>query len=1129
MSSNKSTMLTLSEEQEALLALLLAEESVDTTQGNIILPRPNPDEYPLSFAQGRLWFLAQMVPNSPLYNIPLGLRFQGNLEQLALEVALSEIAKRHQTLRATFRAVNGQPMQSIMPTQPVHIPVVDLTGLIGEAQKDALQQQIQRTAAKPFDLSRGPLMRVELVRLAPDEHVLLITLHHIVVDGISCGLLMQELAALYSAHVTGQSPMLPELPIQFADYAHWQREWLQGEALDQLLTFWKEHLLEAPALLELPTDHPRPSVQSYWGLRASLQLTPALTKGLRVLSQQHDVTLFITLLAAFKILLARYTGQHDIVVGIPVANRNRPGLDALIGLFVNTLGLRSTLSPDRTVSHFMTELGKTVSDALDHQDLPFEQLVEVLQPARNLSHSPIFQVLFNYQPVAGETIQLPGVTMEPLEQPSGISKFDLTLTVEESAEMLILSLEYNTDLFVERTIECLLGHYQSLLTAMVANPIQSIMTLPLLTADEAEQILHKWNNMGNNIGQPYAEEMTIHQIFEDQAAQTPKALAVACGNEHLTYQALNERANQLAHHLLVNGVGPDKVIGLCLERSIDLIVAKLAIFKAGGAYLPIDAAYPQERQSYLLNDAGISIVITERCLVDTLPTDDLYVLLLDEMEKEYLAAETQNPEREVKAKNLAYVLYTSGSTGQPKGVAIEHRSVVALLHWAQGVFSADELAGVLASTSNCFDLSIFEIFLPLSCGGTVIMAQNALALPTLPVYPPVTLINTVPSAMRELLRINGVPDSVQVVNLAGEPLQNSLVQMVYATETVQKVYNLYGPSEDTTYSTFVLTEKGAIENPSIGEPIANTQVYILDENRQPTPVNIPGELYLGGAGLARGYLGQPGLTAERWLPNPFGAPGTRLYRTGHLVCWLPDGTIKFQRRLDHQVKIRGFRIELGEIEHALERYPGVTTAITVARPHPSGDKQLVAYLLRQKNMMFDSTQIRNFLQKSLPEHMVPAIFMPLEAFPLTPNGKIDRKALPEPDIPERTNTLVAPITETEALLAEIWATVLYVAEVGIHDNFFDLGGHSLLITQIISRIEDALAVTVPIQAFFENPTIAYLALIVDRETKHQHDDSMVITTVDRNQVDHSHEADLLANLDQLSDEEVEELLQTMEM
>ncbi len=907
---------------------------------------------PLSFSQERLWFIDQLEGSKTPYIELGGLRIIGKLNVLVLEKALSEIVRRHEVLRTSFRTVNGIPAQVIHPEITISITVMDLQQLPSPERETALHQKAHQEAITPFNLEIAPLIRCSLLQLDTTEYVLLLTMHHIVSDGWSVGIFVQELSSLYQAFSAGEPSPLAELPIQYADFALWQRQWLSGEVLETQLNYWQQELDGAPELLQLPTDHPRPPVQTYRGATQNFSLNTDLTQKLQTLSRESGTTLFMTLQAAFATLLYRYSGKSDILIGSPIANRNRSEIESLIGFFVNTLVLRTRFEQHPSFESLLTQVRETTLKAYEHQDVPFEQVVEALQPQRSLSHSPLFQVMFVWQNAPMGELELPGCTWCELELESTIAKFDLTLSMTETDQGLVGSWEYNTDLFDGSTIERMAAHFQNLLSAIVENPQLTVGEIPLLSEAERHQLLTEWNDTATE----YPADKCIHQLFEEQVERTPDAVAVVFENQQLTYQQLNQRANQLAHHLQSLGVGLEVLVGICVERSIEMVVGLLGILKAGGAYVPLDPNYPPSRLSYMLADSGVEVLLTQQKLLSSLPSHTARLVCLDPDWGTIEQHSQENLDLKVSSENLAYVIYTSGSTGKPKGVAIEHQSPVALCHWAKQTFTASQLCGVLAATSICFDLSVFELFVTLCLGGKVIVAQNALDITNLDTAEEITLINTVPSAIAELLRVEGIPPQVMTVNLAGEPIQNQIVQHLYEHQNIKRVYNLYGPSEDTTYSTFALLAKGTTEPPSIGRPISNTQIYILDKHLQPVPIGVAGELYIGGDGLARGYLNRPELTQEKFIPNPFmnsefGIRNSeRLYKTGDLARYLPDGNIEFGGRIDNQVKIRGFRIELGEIEAVLNTHPQIQQAVVIATEDIPGDKRLVAYVVSdQKN------------------------------------------------------------------------------------------------------------------------------------------------------------------------------------
>jgi amino acid adenylation domain-containing protein len=858
-------------------------------------------------------------------------------------------------------------------------------------------------------------------------------------------------------------------------------------------------------------------VQSFHGATYGLTIPAELTAGLKRLSRAEGATLFMTLLAGFAAVLSRYSRQKDIVIGTPVAGRTQAETEGLIGFFVNTLALRVNLEGEPDFVELLRRVRGVTLGAYAHQDIPFEKLVEELQPARDLRHAPLFHVAFVWNNLPRQGTPPHGLALEVLEIGGRASKYDITVSLSESGDGLVSGdIEYSTDLFERATIERLAGHYARLLEQIAAEPERPVDAHDVLDEAERRQLLFAWNSTAAD----YPRTRCLHELFEAQAKRTPHAEALVDGHRRLTYADLNARANQLARRLRHLGVGPEVTVGVLTQRSAGMVAALLAVLKAGGAYVPLDPQYPAARLSFMLSDARARVLLTERPLLrehEWLSAHEVEVVCLDEGPHDDTAAHDDAPNLVTSATpdNLAYVIYTSGSTGQPKGVAIAHRNAVVLAHWARDLFSDEELSGVLAATSVCFDLSIFELFVPLSWGGRVILVQGALRLPECEAAASVTLVNTVPSVMAELVRAGGVPPSVRTVNLAGEPLPKRLVRDLYELEGIGRVLNLYGPSEDTTYSTGAEMPDDAQTRVLIGHPVANTQAHVLDERLRPVPVGAPGELYLGGDGLARGYLGRPDLTAERFIPNPYaGEPGARLYRTGDLARRMPEGQLDYLGRIDQQVKVRGFRIELGEVEAVLERHPAVREAVVVAQEGQEGGPRLIAYFVAQGDEPPNAFELRRHAQRQLPDYMLPATFVRLDALPLTTSGKVDRRALPAPGVqrPETERPFAGPRTPVEALLCDIWAELLQVERVGIEDNFFELGGHSLLATQMASRIRQAFEVELPLQVLFEFPTVSELA--------------QAITASRAAQEDTTEMTQLLEELKQLSSDDVKLMLET---
>ncbi|QFS52513.1 non-ribosomal peptide synthetase [Nostoc sphaeroides] len=1062
-------------DRKAEILQFLAQSSQQPSL-DIIRPVSRISNLPMSFAQQRLWFLSQLEAGNATYNVPWIRYFTGQLNIAALKQSLTEILRRHEALRTTFTLADGSPVQIIHPAQPIDFPVINWFSIAKDEQNLKLKDFTNAEIQRPFDLEQGPLLRVTLLQLSPESHVLFVLMHHIVSDGWSMEIFSQELFILYQAFAQGLASPLAELPIQYPDFAVWQRQWLTGEVLEKQLNYWKQQLADAPAQIKLPTDRPWSKLQSFRGATECFYLPSDVAQRLKLLSRKSGTTLFMTLLAGFVILLSRYSYQEDIVVGSPIANRNRGETEKLIGFFVNTLVLRISVADDPSFQDLLARVRKVTLEAQAHQDLPFEKLVEELQPERNLSHSPLFQVLFIFQNAPAEKIELPGLSITSMELDklfAGVS-FDLTLVIEKTETGLRGAFEYNQELFDATTVARMVGHFQTLINAIADSPEERISTLPLLQTSERHHLLVELNNTQID----YPSDQCIHQLFEAQVARTPDEVAVVFQDQQLTYRELNTSANHLAHELRKLNVGPEVLVGICVERTLEMVVELLGILKAGGAYVPLDPLYPTERLAFILEDTQASVLLTQQSLVEKLPQHQARVIYLDTDWQAVKAENTYAPVSGVKPNNLAYLIYTSGSTGKPKGVAIEHRSTVALMDWARQNFSAEQRAGVLASTSICFDLSVFEIFVPLCWGGKVILAENILHLPSLPAVKDVTLINTVPSAIAELHRINGIPATVGTVNLAGEPLPSSLVEQLYKQETIKQVFNLYGPSEDTTYSTYALVKREKSDFSNIGHPIANTQVYILDRHKQPVPIGVLGEIYIGGCGLARGYLNRTELTAQKFILNPFSnQSGSRLYRTGDLARYLPDGSIEYHGRIDYQIKLRGFRIELGEIEIVLNQHPAVQETVVKVWGDELGNKRLIGYIVTEQELAPSVSQLHNFLKERLPEYMMPSTFVFLSNFPLTPNGKIDRHKLPQPDWlrPDLQATYVAPRNQLEKIIATIWQDVLRVDKAGIDDNFFELGGHSLLMIQIHKRLQDILKQDIFMLNMFKYPTISSLA------------------------------------------------------
>jgi amino acid adenylation domain-containing protein len=1058
----------------------LADPNVPATR--TIARRSNADPAPLSFAQQRLWFLEQLEPRSVAYSVGQFMRLTGDLKLDALQRALSEIVARHESIRTTFAAVDAKPVQVIASSANVPLAVEDLSHLPVPDRPIEAQRRVADELNRPFDLSVGPLLRARLYRLNQQEHLLLLCSHHIISDKWSRDIYQRELSALYDAYSQGQPSPLPELPIQYADYAIWQREWLQGEVLQQQLSIWKKKLGGELPILKLPTDRPRPRVQTYRGARESIVLPPVLVDLLTLLGCKESVTLYMTLLAAFKALLHRTTGLEDILVSSTIAGRNRIETESLIGFFANTLVLRTSLAGDPTFRELLGRVRQTCLDACANQDLPFEKLVEELQPERNQCHPPLFQTMFNLQDVPRQEIRLPGLTISDLDIERATARFDVTFLLAPTDKGLGLDVEYNIDLFDGSTIQRMLQHYRNLLEGIAANPDLRISNVPLLTEAETRQLLIEWNDTKTE----YPSDKCIHELFEEQVERTPAAVAVVHEERELSYGELNTRANQLAHYLRELGVKPDGRVAICVERGIEMVVSLLAVLKAGGAYVPLDPAYPAERLKYMLEDSAPTVLLTQGRLKEMFAgrSNALAVIDLATNTPQWADQPESNPDRAgvgLTPRHLVYVIYTSGSTGTPKGVMAEHRGLQNLLQWYTKESNLSSGDVVLVVTSYSFDLTQRNIFGTLIVGGLLYLAKepfDAQAIVTLVTRERISIMNLTPSAFHTLIdcSVKGELGRVRTVILGGEVIDSS--RLLKLVKPWPEFFNCYGPTECTGVVVFYRMspdlEQYRNRSVPLGRPIANARIYILDGHGQPVPIGVAGEIYIGGVGVARGYLNRPELTAERFVRDPFTPEaGARMYKTGDLGRWLPDGTIEFLGRNDFQVKVRGYRIELGEIEARLREHAGVREAVVLAQEDSAGDKRLVTYYTGVETV--GAEELGRHLTERLPEYMVPAAYVRLKALPLTPNGKLDRKALPVPKADAyAVRGYEAPQGEVETILAAIWADVLKVERVGRHDNFFELGGHSLLAVTLIQRMRQK-GLHTDVRALFSAPTLAGLA------------------------------------------------------
>jgi amino acid adenylation domain-containing protein/non-ribosomal peptide synthase protein (TIGR01720 family) len=1050
---------------------------------------PRSDALQLSYGQQRLWFLDQLAPDTPLYNIAPAIEMSGKLDVTALERSLNEIVQRHEVLRTTFPTIDGKAAVAIAPNLHLPLEQIDLSGSPAAEQKDEMQRLVADYAQRPFELDKGPLLRVYLVRLAPERHIFLLVMHHIVADGWSMNVLIRELAILYQDFVLKRPSSLPDLPIQYVDYAQWQRQWLQGEALQEQLDYWKKQLGGAPTLLELPTDHARPAMQTYRGLRRRFRLPQAVGERLTAVGRRRDATLFMTLLAAFHVLMYRYTRQESISVGTPIANRNRTEIEPLIGFFVNTLVIRTDMTGDLSFLELLERVRDTALAAYAHHDLPFEMLVDALQPERELSHSPLFQVMFGLQTAPTEALELPDLRLSPLVLDMGTAKFDLTLSVTEREDGLGGMIEYNSALFEADTIERMVQHWQTLLSAIAADPDQPIGDLAMLTPTELAQF-RDWNDTAT----PAPSEACAHTLFERQVQRTPDAVAlrfVGDSVQELTYDQLNRRANQLAHFLQELGISPDQPVGICVERSLEMIVGLLGVLKAGGAYMPIDPNYPDERIEYMLEDSGVSVLLTQsetrsQSLVLSSSKgaeDELRILCLDTLDLS--TRPSRNPNAPIHPDNLAYVIYTSGSTGRPKGVQLHHRGLVNFIdNWSRTT-AVETNSHILQFASFSFDAAIAEIFVALPNGARLVLtpSETFASGSTLLELLREEAISVVifPPTLLSALNPKNLPDLHTLIS-AGEACTWDIVDR---WTSGRRFGNGYGPTETTVGSSACLVDElhHRPRTVPIGKPFANVQYHILDARLQPVPVGVMGELFIGGTGVARGYLNQPGLTAECFLPDPYaGNPGVRMYRTGDLARYLPDGKVEFLGRVDQQVKVRGFRIELGEIESALRQHEQVDEVIVMVREDAPGVRRIAAYLTPAGDVEPDVDELRSRLARRLPEYMHPSAMVVLDEFPLTPNLKVDRKALPAPTVVQTGPEVErrTPRTPEEKTLVRVWLDILGIEDIGVHDNFFELGGDSILSIQVIARAQQAGLHFKPKQ-LFQNPTIAELAAVAETD------------------------------------------------
>ena len=1074
------TSSTLSPVKQALLEQRLKRASHAPVRGREIPKRPDRNDAPLSFAQRQMWMIDRMTPGNPAYNVPVGYRIRGVLNATALEDSVNEIIKRHEVLRTTFVVKDGDPFQLIHPALTIKITFTQLDHLPSKEREDRLQTRASEESVRSFDLSRLPLIRVSLFKLGDAEHVVIINVHHIVADGLSIGLMLDELDTFYRAYTGGEGPRPPDLAVQYADFAQWQRQTLANEAAyANQIEFWRKQLGGRLPVLELPADMPRPALQSFKGSNVFFTIPTSLAEDLRLLSAREGCTFFMTLLAAFQVLLQRYTGADDMVIGTPVGARTPRELEPLIGNFLNMAALRCDLSGNPTFIELLRRTRDTTLNAFSNGDLPFEAMIKHVTFERDPSRNPIFQTLLQVLPTTAPRIG--DLDISSFHFDLKFAQFDLSLLLYEDVGGYSGRFEYCTDLFEAQTIRRLCGHYDRLLHAIVRDPGQRISMLPLLTGAERNQLLVEWNATKRD----YPESKCLHRLFEAQAERTPNAVAVTFEDKRLAYRELNQRANQLAHYLRRLGVGPDVLVGICMERSLEMIVGLLGVLKAGGAYVPLDPEHPKERLGYMMKESHALVLLTQRRLLEKLPEHSSKILCLDKDWKVIGRELSDNPINITVMEHLAYVIYTSGSTGNPKGVMIPHGAITNHMLWMQETFPLNETDRVLQKTPISFDASVWECYAALIVGARCVMArpgghQDGGYLAKLIGEQEITALKVVPSLLRMLLDEPALSDatSIRRVFCGGEALTIDLQEKFHARLTAA-LWNLYGPTETTIDVTFCECKRDASSDAvPIGRPIANTEVYILDSELKPTSIGVAGELYVGGASLARGYLNRPDLTAEKFIRNPFSNdPDARLYRTGDWVRYRSDGNIMYLGRIDNQVKIRGFRIELGEVEAVLNQYPGLRETLVTAREEIPGDKRLVAYIVPSREPAPTIRELRSFLKQKLPDYMVPSAYVFLDSLPLTLNGKVDRRALPDPGRTEQQehNEYVAPRDETESVLCRLWGEILKVDRVGIDDDFFAIGGHSLLAAKLFSRLDEHFGRSLPLGVLFSAPTVRSLA------------------------------------------------------
>ncbi len=1038
----------------------------------------------LSFTQQRWWFLNQWAPGTADH-LSLVLRLKGELDRNALERALTALTERHEILRTHYVLVDGSPLQVISPAAPARIAVLGLRHTSEADWEVELEKILQQQFQKPFDLSADPILRPTLVELSSQDHVLVLVMHHIASDGWARGILLRELQTLYAAFVTGQGPSLPELPVQFADYALWQREQMANGDLDDQLSFWKQQLAGAVSMLELPTDRPRPSIQNLRQGVSVRVLSKDLLERLHNLSRQEGTTLFMTLLAAYQVLLYRYSGQEDLVIGSPVAGRNHPSVEGLIGCFINMVAFRNQVAGEQSFRSLLARVREIALAAQDNQDIPFDRLVEELEHSRDMSRAPIFQVVFALENLL-PTPYFPKLEISLREEETRTAFHDLSLFVAPQQDGLRVRFEYRADLFNADTIERMTGHFENLLTSIVADPNQTVASLPMLSEIERSQLLYGWNET-----REYPVQGCVHELFEEQVKCVPGNIALVFEGQTMSYAELNARSNQLARYLTRMGVGPDVLVGLCVKRSLDMVVGILGILKAGGAYLPLDPSYPKDRLAFMVEDAKPPVVLTQYELKESLPDLAGQVVALDADWVEIEREDARDLVCPAKPNNLAYIIYTSGSTGRPKGCQITHANVVRLFHATQHWYGFNEHDVWTMFHSYAFDFSVWELWGALIYGGRVVVVPYMVSRSPEEFYrllesEKVTVLSQTPSSFRQLMHAEELQGgsaelALRYVIFGGEALEMQSLRPWFERHGDQKprLNNMYGITETTVHVTYrPLSVEDASSGSVIGCPIRDLQLYLLDRHLQPSPIGVPGEMYVGGAGVARGYLNRPELNVERFIPDTFRPQaGNRLYKSGDLARRLANGDIEYLGRIDQQVKVRGFRIELGEIEAVLGRHPAVRESVLITKGNESGEKHLIAYVVPRNGQTINNGELHAFLKERLPEYMVPAGFVRLDRMPLTSNGKIDRQRLPDADLvrPDLECAYVAPRTPLEREVVAAWKEVLGIERLGVNDNFFEVGGHSLMATRVIMLLRGKLGLNLSLRLLFENPTAAGMA------------------------------------------------------